>query len=122
MDKVYRFYAYNNFWWPDKYLWVQGENNAAYSMMSAATFIDTLLATLGPDPFNPREETRPIIQSEFIHVDMDKLSHTNFLLVQKTIRMVQDFDDVSLSPTTINEWLSELEDWVCGKVIYNESN
>ena len=116
MDKIYRFYAYNNFWWPDKYLWYHKETDD-YLMMSAANFIDTLLAALGPDPFHPREETRPIIKSETIHIDMDKLKYTNPILAQKTIRMVQDFDDVSLSLTTINEWLNELEDWVCGKVI-----
>jgi len=121
MDKVYRFYTYNNLWWPDKYLWVQGEAKA-YLMMSAANFIDTLLDMLGPDPFSLGEGTRPIIKSETIHVDMDKLKYTNPTLAQKTIRMVQDFDDVSLSPTTINEWLNELEDWVCGKVIHNESD
>ena len=116
MDKIYRFYAYNNTWWPDKYLWYHKQMED-YLMMSAANFIDTLLAALGPDPFNPREETRPVIETEIIHVDMDKLKYTNPILAQKTIRMVQDFDDVSLSPTTINDWLNELEDWVCGKII-----
>lgn len=116
MDKIYRFYAYNNTWWPDKYLWYHKEMED-YLMMSAANFIDTLLEALGPDPFNPREETRPIIKSETIHVDMDRLKHTNPTLAQKTIRMVQDFDDTSLNPIAIKEWLIELEDWVCGKVI-----
>lgn len=116
MDKVYRFYAYNNMWWPDKYLWRRTDPDA-YLMMSAANFIDTLLEALGPDPFNPREETRSIIKTETIHVDMDRLKRTYPMLAQKTIRMVQDFDDISLNPIVIEDWLEELEDFVRGKVI-----
>ena len=116
MDKVYRFYAYNNMWWPDKYLWRRTDPDT-YLMMSAANFIDTLLETLGPDPFSPREETRSIIKTETIHVDMDRLKRTYPMLAQKTIRMVQDFDDISLNPIVIEDWLEELEDFVCGKVI-----
>jgi hypothetical protein len=85
--------------------------------MSAANFIDTLLEALGPDPFNPRKETRSIIKSETIHVDMDRLERTHPTLAQKTIRMVQDFDDISLNPIVTEDWLEELEDFVCGKVI-----
>jgi len=121
MDKVYRFYAYNNFWWPDKYLWWQSDCDA-YLMMSAANFIDTLLEALGPSIFGPRAETRPIIKSETIHVDLDRLLKTNSTLAYKTIRMIQDFDDISLSPDTIEKWLAEIEAWVCGKVINNENN
>ena len=116
MDKVYRFYAYNNMWWPDKYLWHR-TNPDSYLMMSAANFIDTLLEVLSPDPFNLGEETRSVIKSETIHVNMDRLERTSPTLAQKTIRMVQDFDDISLNPTIIEDWLEELEDFVCGKVI-----
>ena len=116
MDKVYRFYAYNNTWWPDKYLWRRTDPDS-YLMMSAANFIDTLLEALGPDPFNPKEETRSVIKSETIHVNMDRLERTYPMLAQKTIRIVQDFDDISLNPIVIEDWLKELEDFVCGKVI-----
>jgi hypothetical protein len=48
---------------------------------------------------------------------MDRLERTHPMLAQKTIRMVQDFDDISLNPIVIENWLEELEDFVCGKVI-----
>ena len=120
MDKIYRFYAYNNTWWPDKYLWHQ-TNLDAYLMMSSANFIDTLLEALGPGPLNPKEETRSIIKTETIHIDMDRLHRTNPTLAHKTIRAVSDFDDISLSPTAIEDWLKELDNFVCGKVIIDEN-
>ena len=116
MDKVYRFYAYNNLWWSDKDLWYQADCDA-YLMMSSANFIDTLLEALGPNVFDPKSETRPIVRTETTYVDMDKLLHTNKELAYKTIRMVQDFDDISLSPLAIEQWLTELDAWIRGKLI-----
>ncbi len=110
MEKIYRFYAYNNFWWPDKYLWIQGETKA-YLMMSAANFIDTLLDMLGPDPFAVGEN-RSLIKTDTIHIDMDKMRLTHPDLALKTVRMIQDFDDVALAPDIIDEWLEEVERWL----------
>lgn len=109
MDKVYRFYAYNNLWWPDKYLWHQEECDA-YLMMSAANFIDTLLDMLGPDPFTVGEN-HSLIKTETMHIDMDKMCKTHRDLFIKTARMIQDFDDIALSPDAIDEWLEEVERW-----------
>lgn len=116
MNRLYRFYAYNNCWWPDKYLWIQGEAGPAYNLMSSANFIDTLLDMLMPNPFD-EETSRQISKTETLSVDMDRLLRTNQDLGLKTIRIISDFDDTVLHPTKIEEWLQELEDWCRAKII-----
>lgn len=116
MNRLYRFYAYNNFWWPDKYLWIQGEAGPSYNLMSSANFIDTLLDMLTLNPFD-EETSHQISKVDTIHIDMDRLLQTNRELGIKTIRIISDFDDTALYPTKIEVWLKEIEDWCRAKVI-----
>ena len=42
---------------------------------------------------------------------MDRMCQTHRDLFIKTIRIIQDFDDIALSPDVIDEWLEEVERW-----------
>ena len=117
MDKVYRFYCYRSDYEPDKYLWHQENGDIKYWLLNSTDFIDVLLETLGPSFDDPHATTRSIIKSETIHVDMDKLVVTNTELFRKTMDMLRNL--VDKSEIEIKEWLAELEDWVCAKVINN---
>jgi hypothetical protein len=51
---------------------------------------------------------------------MDRLRNTNWQLYLKTNYFINECDDLYLTPDKICEWLNELEDFVCAKVVSTE--
>lgn len=115
---IYRFHAYKNVDFPPRFLLRRGDYKV--DLMGWSRFLDLLFDSiqtrLHEDYF---EDGTPVITRDWeqVFVDMDRLCETNLNLYLKTIHFLNGFDDFGLTTTKICEWLDELEDFVCAKVL-----
>ena len=114
---IYRFHAYGMDFSP-KFILRRG--NYKVEIMGWARFLDQLLMSIqAPHAEDYFDDKTPVINKswEEIFIDMDRLRDTNWQLYLKTSHCINEFDDLYLSPNKICEWLDELENFVCAKVV-----
>ena len=110
---IYRFQAYSMDFSP-RFL-IRKDNNL--DLMGWNRFLDLLFDSIktNTDIFEDFE----LITKDYeeIFVDMDRLRNKNWQLYLKTNHFLNEFDDFKITPDKACEWLDELEDFVCAKVV-----
>jgi hypothetical protein len=114
---IYRFHAYNNIYFPHRF--VLRKDNISVEVMGWARFIDLCLDSIHAQGAKVKFDHDDLLDADWeeIFVDMDRLQATNYELYQKILRYLEHFDDFNLTPTMVFQWLDELEDFCCAKVV-----